>query len=87
MGRLLTLYASKTTSILAGMRKIQPERTPRKPGRDAGKKKAARPRFWLTLLILMGILVLAGLGQWDMVLAVVIGLIVGNVGSWLLGWD
>jgi hypothetical protein len=37
-----------------------------------------RPRFWATLLILLIILVPAGLGQWDIVIAVVIGLIVGN---------
>ena len=35
----------------------------------------------------MVMLVLAGLGQWDMVLAVLIGLALGNVGAWLLGWD
>jgi hypothetical protein len=37
-----------------------------------------RPRFWATLLILLMLLIPAGLGQWDMVIAVVIGLIVGN---------
>lgn len=37
-----------------------------------------RPRFWATLLILLMLLIPAGLGQWDMVVAVVIGLIVGN---------
>jgi hypothetical protein len=37
-----------------------------------------RPRFWATLLILLILLVPAGLGQWDIVIAVVIGLIVGN---------
>ena len=57
-------------------------------GRKAQKKKGAtRPRFWLSLLILMAVLNLAGLGQWDFVVAVVIGLAIGNVGSWLLGWD
>lgn len=39
------------------------------------------------MLILMAVLLLAGLGQWDLVLAVVIGLLVGNVGAWLLGQD
>jgi hypothetical protein len=32
-------------------------------------------------------LMLAGLGQWDMAMAVIIGLLVGNVGVWLLGQD
>ena len=58
-------------------------------GRKAQRKKkgTTRPRFWLSLLILMAVLILAGLGQWDFVVAVVIGLAIGNVGSWLLGWD
>ena len=51
------------------------------------EKGTTRPRFWLSLLILLAVLVLAGLGQWDFVVAVVIGLLIGNVGSWLLGWD
>ena len=50
-------------------------------------KPKARPRFWVSMLILVGILVLVGLGQWDMVVAVVIGLFVGNVVSWLVGGD
>jgi len=50
-------------------------------------KPVARARYWLTLLILMGVLVLAGLGQWDLVIAVVIGLLVGNVLSWLVNRD
>jgi hypothetical protein len=37
-----------------------------------------RPRFWATLLILLILLIPAGLGQWDIVIAIVIGLIVGN---------
>ncbi len=37
-----------------------------------------RPRFWATLLILLLLLIPAGLGQWDMVVAVIIGLIVSN---------
>lgn len=44
-----------------------------------------RPRFWVTLLILLLLLVPAGMGQWDMVIAVIIGLIVGNGLSFILG--
>lgn len=35
--------------------------------------------------MLMVVLVLAGLGQWDLVLATIIGLTVGNVFSWMAG--
>jgi hypothetical protein len=44
-----------------------------------------RPRFWVTLLILLLLLVPAGLGQWDVVIAVFIGVIVGNGLSFMLG--
>lgn len=44
-----------------------------------------RPRFWVTLLILLMLLIPAGLGQWDMVVAVVIGLVVGNGLAFLRG--
>jgi len=44
-----------------------------------------RLRFWVTLLILLLLLIPAGLGQWDMVIAVVIGLIVGNGIAFLRG--
>lgn len=44
-----------------------------------------RPRFWVTLLILTLLLVPAGLGQWDVVIAVIIGLLVGNVLAFLRG--
>ena len=44
-----------------------------------------RPRFWVTLLILMLLLVPAGMGQWDLVVAILIGLIVGNALSFMLG--
>jgi hypothetical protein len=37
-----------------------------------------RPRFWATILILLLLLIPAGLGQWDMVVAVIIGLTLGN---------
>ncbi len=43
-----------------------------------GTTNLVRPRFWLSLLLLLSLLVLAGLGQWDWVLAVVIGLFLGN---------
>ncbi|GEM_PF-3160109 len=46
-----------------------------------------RPRFWLSLLLLMVALVLLGMGQWDLLLAVFIGLLVGNVASFLFGDD
>ncbi|MGQ9554263.1 MAG: hypothetical protein ACUVWR_09140 [Anaerolineae bacterium] len=41
----------------------------------------------MSLLILMGVLILVGLGQWDMVLAVIIGLVLGNTITWLVGRD
>jgi hypothetical protein len=44
-----------------------------------------RPRFWITLLILLLILIPVGLGQWDVVLAVIIGLVVGNGIAFLRG--
>jgi hypothetical protein len=44
-----------------------------------------RPRFWITLLILLLILIPVGLGQWDVVLAVIIGLTVGNGIAFLRG--
>jgi len=44
-----------------------------------------RFRFWMTLLILLLLLIPAGLGQWDIVMAVVIGLVVGNGISFLRG--
>lgn len=44
-----------------------------------------RPRFWVTLLILLLLLVPIGLGQWDMVVAVLIGLVVGNGLAFLRG--
>ena len=58
-----------------------------KSGGKTTKKAKVRPRFWVSMLILILILILAGLGQWDFVLATIIGLVVGNVGSWLLGKD
>ena len=37
-----------------------------------------RARFWVTLLILLLLLIPAGMGQWDVVILVLIGLVVGN---------
>jgi hypothetical protein len=37
-----------------------------------------RPRFWVTLIILLLLLIPAGMGQWDVVIAIFIGLVVGN---------
>lgn len=44
-----------------------------------------RLRFWATLLILLLLLIPIGLGQWDMVIAVIIGLAVGNALSFIRG--
>jgi hypothetical protein len=37
-----------------------------------------RPRFWVTLIILFLVLIPAGLGQWDLVIAILLGLVVAN---------
>jgi hypothetical protein len=42
----------------------------------------ARLRLWMNLLVILALLFFALLGQWDWVLAGVIGLIVGNGFSW-----
>ncbi len=55
--------------------------------RGQSQKQRGRPRFWLSLLLLMLILVLVGVGQWDLVVAVFIGLVVGNAASFLFGED
>ena len=44
-----------------------------------------RPRFWVTLLILLLLLIPVGLGQWDIALAVLIGLFLGNALAFLRG--
>ncbi len=44
-----------------------------------------RPRFWVTLLILLLLLIPIGLGQWDVALAVLIGLFWGNALDFLRG--
>jgi hypothetical protein len=44
-----------------------------------------RPRFWVTLIILLLILIPVGLGQWDIVLAIIIGLTIGNGIAFLRG--
>jgi lysylphosphatidylglycerol synthetase-like protein (DUF2156 family) len=41
-----------------------------------------RLRFWMNLLVIFCLLFFALLGQWDWVLAGVIGLIAGNSLSW-----
>jgi hypothetical protein len=37
-----------------------------------------RPRLWVSLMVIFILLILMALGQWDFVLAGLIGLIVGN---------
>jgi hypothetical protein len=63
--------------------------TPPLKNDPAGIRRAfmfgGRPRFWVTLLILMLLLVPAGLGQWDVVIAVIIGLVAGNGLAFLRG--
>jgi hypothetical protein len=44
-----------------------------------------RLRFWVTLLVLFLLLIPAGMGQWDFVIAIIIGLIVGNGLAYLRG--
>ncbi len=56
---------------------------PTKPEKTTGSN-FIRPRFWLSLLILLLLLILVGMGQWDWVLAVLIGLLLGNGLSGLL---
>jgi dolichol kinase len=36
------------------------------------------PRLWVSLIVIFVLLILMALGQWDFVLAGIIGLIVGN---------
>jgi hypothetical protein len=52
----------------------------------AGEGKV-RLRFWVSLLILVAILIMAGLGQWDWALAGIIGLAVANAGASAIHWD
>ncbi len=44
-----------------------------------------RLRFWVTLLILLLLLIPAGMGQWDIVIAIIVGLIVGNGFAFMRG--
>ena len=46
---------------------------------------AGRARFWVTLLILLLLLIPAGMGQWDVVILVLIGLVVGNGLAYMRG--
>jgi hypothetical protein len=55
-------------------------------GGQVGKGKV-RLRFWVSMLILAAVLVLAGSGQWDMALAGLIGLVVANAGATAIHWD
>ena len=50
-------------------------------GRQAGKPpdtERDHPRLWVSLMVVFVLLILMALGQWDFVLAGLIGLIVGN---------
>ncbi len=40
--------------------------------------KRDHPRLWVSLMVILVLLILMALGQWDFVLAGFIGLIVGN---------
>ena len=44
-----------------------------------------RLRFWVTLLILLLLLIPAGMGQWDIVIAIIVGVIVGNGFAFMRG--
>ncbi len=44
-----------------------------------------RARFWVTLLILLLLLIPAGMGQWDVVTLVLVGLVVGNALAYVRG--
>ena len=55
--------------------------------KDSGKGRQAEkppdterdhPRLWVSLMVILALLILMALGQWDFVLAGFIGLIVGN---------
>lgn len=50
-------------------------------GRQAEKPSGTErdhPRLWVSLMVILVLLILMALGQWDFVLAGFIGLIVGN---------
>ena len=46
--------------------------------RQAPKDPPVRPQLYISVMLVMLMLVLAVMGQWDWVLAVFIGLLVGN---------
>ena len=52
--------------------------TPRDSDRGRSFMFGGRPRFWVTLIILFLVLIPAGLGQWDLVIAILLGLVVAN---------
>jgi hypothetical protein len=58
----------------------------RKQARDRGRKDPpVRPQLYLSVMLVMVMIVLAYMGQWDWVLAVFIGLLLGNGLSTLKG--
>jgi hypothetical protein len=58
----------------------------RKQARDKGRKDPpVRPQLYLSVMLVMVMIVLAYMGQWDWVLAVFIGLLLGNGLSTLKG--
>lgn len=61
-----------------------PERT---TPRERAPQGRVRLRFWVSGLVLMAVLVLMAMGQWDFALAGIIGLVVANAGATLAHWD
>jgi hypothetical protein len=58
----------------------------RKQARDKGRQDPpVRPQLYLSVMLVMLMIVLAYMGQWDWVLAVFIGLLLGNGLSTLKG--
>lgn len=58
---------------------------PGAPGKFLFMFFGGRLRFWVTLLVLLLLLIPAGMGQWDIVIAIIIGLIVGNGFAFMRG--
>jgi len=56
----------------------QKNKSPLPPRRPSPRNRKTRPVFWVNMLVLMGLVFLLGLGQWDLALAVLLGLAVGN---------
>jgi hypothetical protein len=57
----------------------------RKQAHDRDKDPPIRPQLYLSVLLVLLMVVLAYMGQWDWVLAVFIGLLMGNGLSTLTG--